>query len=62
MYNLLGRGANIGACSMVLQDVPAYSVAVGVPARVIVRKVSDDILPAPAFSMEQPYLFMDYQI
>lgn len=35
----VGDGAHIGACSMVLEDIPAYSVAVGVPARVISRKL-----------------------
>jgi acetyltransferase-like isoleucine patch superfamily enzyme len=31
----IGRGAVVGAGSVVLHDVPAYSVAVGVPARVV---------------------------
>ena len=33
IFLYLGDGANIGACSMVLDDVPSYAVAVGVPAR-----------------------------
>jgi serine O-acetyltransferase len=36
----VGRGANIGACSMVLEDIPENSVAVGVPAKVIKRSSS----------------------
>jgi acetyltransferase-like isoleucine patch superfamily enzyme len=31
----IGRGAVVGANAVVLQDVPDYSVAVGVPARVV---------------------------
>jgi acetyltransferase-like isoleucine patch superfamily enzyme len=33
----IGRGAVIGANSVVLEDVPDYSVAVGAPARVVRR-------------------------
>lgn len=31
----IGEGAVVGACSVVAKDIPAYSVAVGNPARVI---------------------------
>lgn len=31
----IGRGAQIGACSVVTKDVPPYAVAVGNPAKVI---------------------------
>lgn len=31
----IGRGAKIGANSVVLKDVPPYSTAVGIPARVV---------------------------
>jgi len=31
----IGKGAIIGAGSVVVKDIPAYSTAVGVPARVI---------------------------
>jgi serine O-acetyltransferase len=33
----VGRGAKIGAMSLVLHDVPAGATAVGVPARIIER-------------------------
>jgi serine O-acetyltransferase len=35
----IGRGAKIGAMSVVLCDVPAGAVAVGVPARIIDRRI-----------------------
>lgn len=31
----IGQGAHIGANAVVIEDVPAYAVAVGVPARII---------------------------
>ena len=41
----IGRGAIIGACSVVTKDIPPYAVAVGNPAKVIKFKWSiDDIL------------------
>eukprot|EP01041_Mallomonas_annulata_P001533 gene1533-2956_t len=60
----IGEGANIGACSMVLDDVPPNSVAVGVPARIILRKsptpAKDTV--SPAFSMETNIMVLDYII
>ena len=45
----VGDGAQIGACSMVLADIPAGCVAVGVPAKVLGKsKVKN-----PAASMQQ---------
>ncbi len=32
---IIGKGAKIGANAVVLKDVPAYSTAVGIPARII---------------------------
>lgn len=40
----IGRGAVVGACSLVTQDVPAYTVVAGTPARVV-RELAR---PAPA--------------
>ena len=41
----IGRGAIIGACSIVTKEIPPYAVAVGNPAKVIKFKWSiDDIL------------------
>lgn len=34
----IGKGAKIGANSVVLEDVPPYATAVGSPARIIVKK------------------------
>lgn len=34
----IGRGAKIGANSVVLEDVPPYSTAVGAPARIVRKK------------------------
>ncbi len=38
----IGRGAVIGAGAVVNRDIPAYSVAVGVPAKVIKGRVRDE--------------------
>jgi serine O-acetyltransferase len=38
----VGKGAKIGAMSVVLCDVPAGATAVGVPARVILAKASNE--------------------
>jgi serine O-acetyltransferase len=41
----IGSHAKIGANAVLLCDVPAYSVAVGVPAQIVVRTESSNILP-----------------
>nr|WP_278003370.1 acyltransferase [Nodosilinea sp. TSF1-S3] len=38
----IGRGSVIGAGSVVTKDIPPYSVAVGVPAKVIRQRTSSD--------------------
>jgi acetyltransferase-like isoleucine patch superfamily enzyme len=43
----IGRGACVGAGAVVTKDVPAHSLAVGVPAKVI-RDLEADPLPAPS--------------
>jgi acetyltransferase-like isoleucine patch superfamily enzyme len=45
----LGRGAVVGANSVVLEDVPDRCVAVGAPARVI-RRLDDEAAPTPEAS------------
>ena len=44
----IGEGARIGAGSVVLDNIPPHTTAVGVPARVIGREKSDD----PAATMD----------
>lgn len=43
----VGEGARIGACSVVLENVPAHCTVVGVPAKVVGRCAS----PEPALEM-----------
>jgi len=43
----IGDGAIIGANAVVLNDVPAHSVAVGIPARVTKRNVQTIVGPEP---------------
>jgi len=38
----IGNGVIIGACSFINKDIPPYAVAVGVPAKVIRYRFSDD--------------------
>lgn len=45
----VGAGSLVGACSLVLEDIPANSVAVGVPAKVV-GSVTDVV---PGQSMRQ---------
>lgn len=43
----IGDGATIGANAVVLHDVPAHSVAAGIPARIIKRNVQSIVGPDP---------------
>ncbi len=43
----IGKGCVIGACSMVKGDIPDWSVAVGIPARVIRQRVPADEIISP---------------
>jgi len=38
----IGRGSVIGAHAVVTRDIPPYSIAVGVPARVVRSRLADD--------------------
>ncbi len=40
----IGDGAVIGAGSVVTKDIPAYSIAAGVPAKCIKKRFSDEII------------------
>ena len=38
----IGEGAIIGACSLVIRDVPPYSICVGNPAHIVRKRFSDE--------------------
>jgi NDP-sugar pyrophosphorylase family protein len=40
----IGRGAVIGAGSVVLMDVEPYTIVVGMPAKVIKKRIPDEII------------------
>lgn len=41
----IGRGAIVGACSIVTKDVPPYALVVGGPAKIVAKKFSlEDVL------------------
>jgi acetyltransferase-like isoleucine patch superfamily enzyme len=44
----IGEGAVIGVNSVVMTDIPAYSVAMGNPARVVVKNASAPVSPDTA--------------
>jgi len=50
----IGRRAKVGAGSVVLKDVPAYSTVVGVPARVVSICRDTDEVPAMAMDQDLP--------
>ena len=44
----IGKGSVIGAGAVVTKDIPAISVAVGVPARVVKSRISQDLVASSA--------------
>ena len=48
----VGANAKIGAGSVVLQDIPDNSVAVGIPAKILRREGSKEVVE-PSLSMDQ---------
>lgn len=49
----IGEGAIIGAGSVVTKDIPAYSIAVGVPAKVVRTISAEDKLAGTAMDPDQ---------
>lgn len=62
----VGDGAKIGACSLVLIDVPSHTTAVGVPAQILVgggKAASPPVKEElPALSMDHTSSILDYII
>jgi acetyltransferase-like isoleucine patch superfamily enzyme len=52
----IGDGAVIGAGSVVVADMPAYSVAVGNPARVLRKRFPDDTIAAFALGLHDVFV------
>jgi acetyltransferase-like isoleucine patch superfamily enzyme len=48
----IGEGSVIGAGAVVTKDIPPYSIAVGVPARVIGQRRKDDPIPDESHLVE----------
>ena len=46
----IGEGAIIGVNSVVVNDIPPYCVAMGNPARVVVKNINQTAAAAPAAS------------
>lgn len=56
---VVGAGSKVGAGSVVVNDIPCHSVAVGVPARIIKR----DLIKEPVRDMDQCVDFvLNYEI
>jgi len=51
----IGNGTKIGAGSMVMNDIPEHSVAVGVPA-VVMGKVASSVQPAEDMDQTKGYI------
>ena len=56
----IGKGCVIGACSLVRSDIPDWSVAVGVPARVIRQRKPAEIIVNPFGNTVRIYFIKYY--
>lgn len=60
----IGKGAIIGANSVVTKDVPPYSVAVGSPARVIKQRLKFEPPPSIKYDnqLDMPYFYAGFEL
>lgn len=59
----IGAGSKVGAGSVVLSDLPAYCVAVGIPAKIIKQEgPKGEVGCIRSMDLSELTFFMDYEI
>ena len=58
----VGVASKVGAGSVVLDDVPDHSVAVGVPAKIMAQKLKSDVTPAEDMDQTRSYTGLTFDI